>query len=72
VNILYIVSPCLTRGIRPSKASRSVNARWTYLMGMTVEVNIYTATATYCDMHACLRPLLSNGPRSTVNSGNAC
>jgi hypothetical protein len=24
----------------------------------------------YCDMHACLRPLLSNGPRSTVNSGN--
>jgi hypothetical protein len=26
----------------------------------------------YCDMHACLRPLLSNGPRSTVNSGNAC
>jgi hypothetical protein len=23
-------------------------------------------------MHACLRPLLSNDPRSTVNSGNAC
>jgi hypothetical protein len=26
----------------------------------------------YCDMHACLRPLRSNGPRSAINSGNAC
>jgi hypothetical protein len=25
----------------------------------------------YCDMHACLRPLLSNGP-SQVNSVDAC
>jgi hypothetical protein len=26
----------------------------------------------YCDMHACLRPLLSNGPSQQVNSGDAC
>jgi hypothetical protein len=25
-----------------------------------------------CNMHACLRPLLSNSPRSAINSGNAC
>jgi hypothetical protein len=27
-----------------------------------------TEKITYCDMHACLRPLLSNGPRSTVET----
>jgi hypothetical protein len=26
----------------------------------------------YCNMHACLRPLLSNGPSQQVNSGDAC
>jgi hypothetical protein len=26
----------------------------------------------YCDMHACLQPLLSNGPSQEVNSGDAC
>jgi hypothetical protein len=30
------------------------------------------STQTYCDMHAYLRPLPSSGPRSTINSGNAC
>jgi hypothetical protein len=27
---------------------------------------------SYCNMHACLRPLLSNGPSQQVNSGDAC
>jgi hypothetical protein len=26
----------------------------------------------YCNMHACLRPLLSNSPSQQVNSGDAC
>jgi hypothetical protein len=26
----------------------------------------------YCNMQACLRPLLSNGPSQQVNSGDAC
>jgi hypothetical protein len=29
-------------------------------------------TKLYCNMHACLRPLLSNGPSQQVNSGDAC
>jgi hypothetical protein len=27
---------------------------------------------TYCNMHACLPPLLRNGPSQQVNSGDAC
>jgi hypothetical protein len=27
---------------------------------------------SYCNMHACLQPLLSNGPSQQVNSGDAC
>jgi hypothetical protein len=33
---------------------------------------VYDTVSLHCDMHACLRPLLSNRPRSTVNSGTAC
>jgi hypothetical protein len=36
--------------------------------------NLYTHfyVIWYCDMHACLRPLLSNGPSQQVNSEDAC
>jgi hypothetical protein len=33
---------------------------------------LYHERHLYCNMHDCLRPLLSNGPRSAINSGDAC
>jgi hypothetical protein len=41
-------------------------------MPVCMNVCIYESMYAYCNMHACLRPLLSNGPRSAINSGDAC
>jgi hypothetical protein len=34
--------------------------------------SLFRPRVMYCNMHACLQPLLSNGPSQQVNSGDAC
>jgi hypothetical protein len=72
------IAPCLWLFTQHSTRRNHCSLFWWLRSGRVIMNTglwrnvIFEYLRMYCDMHACLRPLLSNGPRSTVNSGNAC
>jgi hypothetical protein len=53
-------------GLTPRENSE-VTDKYSYIV-----ITVNDHSLSYYNMHACLRPLLSNGPSQQVNSGDAC